>query len=166
MTGSGALAAAAPGDEVTVRFAVANGDSNVFGCNGSTNSATTATNTFTNRFYVNSATNQLYCDFSTSAAPTAVPTPLVNNVKSLAILYGIQGNAAAGTGSCTDTYVDGAALKAVNTAAAWASVCSVKITLMFINPLNPNGTASVSAFGQQYILVTRVIGVMLRAGVN
>lgn len=141
-----------PGDSITVRYAAAQNE-NVFNCLGN-QSAIAPYDTFFNKLWIKNG--QLTCTFSGKATvPTDVP--LVNNVQNLTILYGVQ-RSAASTGSCADTYL----LANQMAAADWNSVCSVSVTLTFNppNPLNPVGP------GNQPTIITRIIAVMNKAGVN
>jgi len=141
--------AAAPGDTVTVRFGAALND-DVFNCSGAINTGVAPYDTFVNQFYVNAATNQLMCTATTSAGNVTVP--LVNNVTNLQTVYGIKRNPA-DTGSCTDTYLTANQMLVAD----WPNVCSITVTVTFINPLTP-AAAPVS--------ISRVIAVMNAAGVN
>jgi type IV pilus assembly protein PilW len=147
----GTFAAAAP-DSISIRFAAAAGDTNLFNCLGLTNTAA-ATDVFTNTFSVN-AQNQLQCT-ATSQLGTFAPStvPLVTGVQNLKILYGIK-RSAADTGSCADTYLD-ASLMLV---ADWSSVCSVSVTITFTNPIPPQNPPTIT--------IQRVIATMAAAGVN
>ena len=91
----------------------------------------------------------LTCTFASSLGATDVP--LVNGVSSLQISYGVKRNPL-NTQSCADTYLRASQMLAVD----WSNVCTVKVTVLFINPLNP----------AQTIPVTRVMAVMLTAGAN
>jgi type IV pilus assembly protein PilW len=140
------------GDTVTVRYAAASGD-NAFNCMGTTNTSG-ALDTFVNKFWVDSTNPQnpvLTCTFSSNTT-ASTPVVLVNNVKSLAILYGVKRNAA-NTGSCTDTYLTAAQMAAAD----WSAMCSVMVTLTFPNPLDSTKPA---------ISISRVIAVMNTAGAN
>lgn len=142
--------ALAPGDTVTVRFGAAQND-NIFNCRGTIN-AVAPFDTFVNRFWVDNtvpANPVLTCTFSSSVANVNVP--LVNGVKMLKIWYGIKRNPA-DTQSCADTYLNASQMLAAD----WNNVCTVKITVSFINPLNAAAT----------IDITRVVAVMNTAGVN
>jgi type IV pilus assembly protein PilW len=149
----GTYNAAAPGDTVSIRYGAALND-NVFNCRGTTNTTQNPYDTFVNKFWVNNAvpTNPvLTCAFSSNAT-ALVNVPLVNGVQNLSILYGIKRNPV-DTGSCADTYLNGSQMLAAD----WSAVCSISMTVSFINPLNPTGPT---------INITRVIAVMNAAGVN
>ena len=85
------------------------------------------------------------------AAPP-VNVILVNGVTSLHAVYGVK-RSPADTGSCADTYVP----TALMAAADWPNVCSVAVTVTFVNPLNKTATP---------VSITRLIAVMSTAGVN
>jgi hypothetical protein len=82
-----------------------------------------------------------------------VDAPLVTNVQSLAISYGADISA---SGSVN------AYLPAINMAAYWTSVESVKLTVSFTNPLfgQPGQTTNPT------ISFNRVVGIMANSGVN
>jgi type IV pilus assembly protein PilW len=143
----------APGDTVTIRYGAALND-NVFNCRGTTNIAVVPYDTFVNTFWVNNANVNnpiLTCTFSSGATP-AVNVPLVNGVQNLTILYGIKRNLV-DTGSCADTYLNASQMLLAD----WSSVCSISLTVTFINPV-PQGAPTIN--------ITRVIAVMNSAGVN
>jgi type IV pilus assembly protein PilW len=149
----GTYSAAAPGDTVTIRYGAGLND-NIFNCRGTINTTVANYDTFVDTFWVNNAvvTNPvLTCTFSSNSI-AAVNVPLVNGVKSLAILYGIK-RSAIDTGSCADTYLNAGQMLVTD----WSNVCSIQLKASFINPLDPTGAV---------IPVTRVIAVMNWAGVN
>lgn len=149
----GTHAVAAPGDKIHIRYGAGLND-NIFNCRGTTNTTVANYDTFVNTFWVNDAvpTNPvLTCTFSSNTI-AAADVPLVNGVKSLAILYGIK-RSAIDTGSCADTYLNASQMLPAD----WSNVCSIQLTASFINPLNPTGAL---------IPLTRVIAVMNLAGVN
>ena len=141
-----------PGDSVTIRFAAAAGDANLFNCLGLTNSAA-ATDTFTNSFSVN-AQKQLQCT-ATSQLGTFAPrtVPLVTGVENLTILYGIK-RSANDTGSCADTYLNAGQMLVAD----WSNVCSVSVAITFTNPIPPQNPPTIT--------IRRVIATMSAAGVN
>jgi len=139
-------------DDVTIRYGAGPAD-DVFNCRGTKN-AVAPYDTFVNRFWVknpNTANPVLTCTFSSGASPAA-DVPLVNGVKNLKIIYGVKRNPV-DTQSCADTYLNANQM----TPADWSNVCTVKVTVSFINPLDPN---------KPVIDITRVIAVMNTAGVN
>jgi type IV pilus assembly protein PilW len=143
----------APGDTVTIRYGAALND-NVFNCRGTQNTTVAPYDTFVNTFWVNNATVNnpiLTCTFSSGATP-AVNVPLVNGVQNLTILYGIKRNVV-DTGSCADTYLNASQMLLAD----WSNVCSISLTVTFINPV-PQGAPTIN--------ITRVIAVMNSAGVN
>jgi hypothetical protein len=139
----------APGDTLTVRFGAALND-NVFACNGAMNLGVAPYDVFVSTFFVNAVTQQLMCTATNNAGPVTVA--LVNNVTNLQTLYGIK-RSPADTGSCTDTYLSAGQMLATD----WPNVCSITVTVTFVNPLSA-AAAPVS--------ITRVIAVMNTAGVN
>jgi len=152
VVGALGVAPPGPGDSVTIRFAAAAGDANLFNCLGLTNTAA-ATDTFTNTFSVN-AQKQLQCT-ATSQLGTFAPTtvPLVTGVENLTILYGIK-RSANDTGSCADTYLNAGQMLVAD----WSNVCSVSVTITFINPIPPQNPPTIT--------IRRVIATMSAAGVN
>ncbi len=150
VSGTGAFAAAAPGDTVSIRYGAGPND-DIFNCRGTKN-AVIPYDTFVNTFSVSPA-GVLICTFSSGAVPLpGVPVPLVNGVKTMAIRYGVKKNPA-DTLSCADTYLDATEMAPVD----WSNVCTVRVTVSFINPLDPT---------KPTIDITRVIAVMNTAGVN
>jgi type IV pilus assembly protein PilW len=93
---------------------------------------------------------ELFCTIN------GIPFPLVANVHSLAISYGVDANS---SGSA-NTYLP-ANQMANATANYWTSIYTVKIAVQFNNPLygRPGQTS-------QYVEFSRVIGVMSKAGAN
>jgi len=152
----------AQGDTFTVRYAAAQFD-NVFNCQGGSNIAVGPFDSWENTFSVN-AQNQLVCTLWTAstAGNPPVTTPLVGGVQSMTVLYGVQTNGG-GTQTCTDTYMTAAQVTAAPPGAptgAWASVCSVVVTLTFFDPTYP------AASGRTVPPFTRVIALMQTAGVT
>jgi type IV pilus assembly protein PilW len=139
----GTFNAGLPGDTVTVRYAAGPGipapGDNVFNCKGTKN-ATGATDVFSS---------------ANGSFPT-VDIPLVNGVQSLSIQYGIK-RSIADTGSCADTYLFANQMAPVPFPNDWLNVCSINVSMSFINPLNPAGPP---------IVIQRVIATMNAAGVN
>jgi type IV pilus assembly protein PilW len=149
----------AQGDSLTVRYAAALND-NVFNCQGGSNTTVAPYNSWENTFYVN-ATYQLVCALWTSSAPgKTVIQPLVNGVRSMTVLYGVQTNGG-GNGTCTDTYMTAAQVTA---ATDWGNVCSAVVTLTFFDPTVPAPAGFVAA-SPTVPPVTRVIALMQTAGV-
>jgi type IV pilus assembly protein PilW len=150
VAGTGAFLAAPPGDTVSIRYGAGPND-DIFNCRGTKN-AVIPYDTFVNTFSVSPA-GVLTCTFSSGAVPLpGVPVPLVNGVKTMAIRYGVKKNPA-DTLSCADTYLDATEMLPAD----WSNVCTVKVTVSFINPLRPAAPT---------IDITRVIAVMNTAGVN
>ncbi|HWW29003.1 MAG TPA: PilW family protein [Steroidobacteraceae bacterium] len=147
--------AVAPGDTVTIRYAAAPND-NVFNCRGTINT-TGATDVFVNTFWVNAANPNnpvLTCTVSSAnGAFATADVPLVNGVQNLTILYGVK-RSVADTGSCADTYLKASEMILAND---WINVCSINVSISFINPLQPAGLP---------IVIQRVIATMNAAGVN
>lgn len=108
-------------------------------------------------------TGALYCTFwSASGAGAQAPQPLVNGLTNgangeppgMAILYGVSTGTAVSP-TCVDTYMTAAQVQA---GGYWGNVCTVKITLTFINPVPPaDGT-------KPWLQFTRVIDIMNATG--
>jgi len=136
------------GDTVSVRY---QGDStnSVLDCLGSViPNGTTEEMTFSVT-QIGSQPLGLYCSINGAAA-----VPLIPNVTKLSVTYGVDSNS---SGS-TNAYLTSAQ---VGAGAFWTSVLSVKIALLFGNPL----------FGQpgqtiQYLPFNRVVAVLSRTGAN
>jgi type IV pilus assembly protein PilW len=146
------VSAAAPGDKVWVRYGAGFPSDNIFNCLG-TNNTSGAIDTFVNKFWVNNANANnpvLTCTFNSNVT-ALVDVPLVNGVTNLQIQYGIKRNLT-DTGSCADTYLTADLMAAGD----WSSVCTVKLTVTFTNPIIPANP----------IVITRVIAVMNSAGAN
>jgi type IV pilus assembly protein PilW len=142
--GSGAAAAAAPGDSITVRYATAGnvlpgGNDGVLDCTG--NISTTA-KTFVVQFSIDQATSDLVCTLN-----GGTPLHLVTGITRMQIYYGVQTNVALNNASA-DSYLD--ATQVTN----WSNVISVKIKLYFTNPIS----------GQPAITFTRVIKLLNKSG--
>ena len=148
--------AAAQGDTITVRYAAAPGD-NVFNCRGDQYTGANAFETWENTFSVVKLTAvtgvpqqyQLQCTLWSKSTAAKVQIPLVNGVQKLTLQYGVN-TAGTGSGSCADRYKTSAAMLAAD----WGNICSVKVTLTFPNPYDPNKTVTFS----------RVIAVMSAIG--
>lgn len=144
----GTANAAAPGDTLTVRYGAGTND-NVFDCIGRQN--TGAAKTMVNKFSVAvdaSGTSWLVCNNGTQ------DYQLVKDVTNMQILYGVHLGAA--TGSCTDTYKTSAQM--VATPANWALVCSVKVSLTFLNKVSSVANATQT--------IKRTVALMNTAGAN
>ena len=144
----GVSAANAGGDEISVRYMTASGDS-ILNCSGQTN--TSGANTlYVNTFDV--VNGQLVCTMNTT------PYNLVGDgttivVNNLSLLYGV---ATTGTTNSVDTYMTA---NQVNAAGLWSNVLSVMVQLTFNNPMYVAGQGQ-----PQYITVQRVVGVMNQSG--
>jgi type IV pilus assembly protein PilW len=149
--GTGNFNDPAPGNTITVRY-LTSGTDNVINCTGSTSAVAAS---FVNTFSIDALGN-LQCTLTVNGVASA-PVPLIPGLQSMQIYYGVQTNTAVGTNSI-DAYLDAATVTA---GSYWPQVKSVKITLIFVNPL----------FGQQgqpnqFVSFTRVIDVMNKTGVS
>jgi len=138
--------ATAGGDSLTIRFLTASGDGTI-NCVGGTNTSG-AQVLYVNTFSV--VSGQLVCAVNGAAA-----VPLVSNVQSMSVLYGVKTNFSV-TNTSADSYLTAAQMTAVD----WSNVNSVRVTLVFVNPLA--GQAGQPAT----ISFSRVICVMNKCGVN
>jgi len=154
------------GDTITVRYAPdTTGD--LYNCFGGTN-ANAPYDEWENTFSIVSTggiSGALQCTFWSKSGANIPPGPiplvqgLTNGTggspKGIQILYGVgTGKAAAPT--CVDTYKSIADM----TAADWAQVCTLKVTLSFVNPVAPAGSLI------KWVSFTRVIAVMNAAGAS
>jgi type IV pilus assembly protein PilW len=152
---------AATGDSVTVRYAP-DSTQDMYNCMGGTNSYAPY-DTWENTFSVVSTGGTggaLECTFWSAQYGASGPTPLVTgltngtggNPKGMVLEYGVSTGADT-AGTCLDTY------KTVSQMAAtdWANVCSVKVTLNFLNPVNAPGLAA-------YIPLVIIVPIMNAAG--
>jgi type IV pilus assembly protein PilW len=145
-------------DVLFIRYMTATGQ-NINLCDG-----TVGTNhTYTNNFYIaadatNPSINDLYCDVQSGTGGWRTAVALVNNVQSMSIMYGVHTtNYANPPDDNVDTYMNAAAVTA--SAAGWAGVTSMQITLQFTNPLYGKAPSQ-----PQYVYFTRVIAIMGRTG--
>jgi len=130
-------------ETLSTAFVSAPGDGQL-SCQGSSVASSTTTNvTLRNTFYVDTTSNTLGCTVQATAAATSTPTvtptnttftPLVTNVKSMSVLYGIDYDADGNV----DTYMPASLV----TTAQWSSVKSVRVTLNFINPNDSSAVIS------------------------
>lgn len=146
-TGYTASTSTATPDALVVRYGTTGSD-NLVNCAGNTSATAT---TFVNVFTIDTTNHVLQC--SPDGKTTDV-VPVVYGVADLQILYGV---ATGTTTNSVDTYMTATQ---VNTASAWSSVSSARVTLIFINPLAGQP-------GQPTrIYFTRDVAVQLRAGVT
>ena len=101
-------------------------------CQGSTNPSATAVTTLRNTFYVDATLHALMCEVTTGDLSATVvtatdPQPLISNVSSMSVMYGLIGP----TGN-----IDRYRATANMAGADWDNVRNVKVTLIFINPNN------------------------------
>lgn len=161
----------AQGDTITVRDAPdvppAGIAPDLYNCMAGTNTVAPY-DEWENTFSVgstNATTGALYCTFwSASGAGAQAPQLLVSGLTNgagteppgMTILYGVSTGTAV-MPTCVDTYMTAAQVQA---GGYWSSVCTVKVTLTFINPVPPaDGT-------QPWLQFTRVIDVMNATGIT
>ena len=144
---SGTYAAAAPGDQISVRYMTAGGD-NILNCSGQSNPLGGPNTLYVNSFQI--LNGQLICTMN------GTQYNLVSGVTNLSILYGVKTNVAA-VANDVDTYMNATQVAA---AGLWGSVITVRVQLTFTNPLyvaaNQGQPATIS--------VQRVVGVMSQTG--
>jgi type IV pilus assembly protein PilW len=152
---SGTYSAAAPGDQIQVRYMTASGDG-ILNCSGLSNT------TGANQIYVNSfqvTGGQLVCTLNNAAPPYILVGGVTGSgldIINMTILYGVKANPAA-IGNSADTYMNA---QQVTGAALWSNVISVQVTLQFTNPLYASNPTSQPAT----VSIQRVIGVMSQTG--
>jgi len=136
-------------DTITVRYETLPNDG-VINCLGASNPAGGAALVYTNTFSVNAG--QLQC--AVNGVNGGNPVALVDGIQSMTIWYGVTTAPATPSQTCTDSYMTAAQVEA---GGYWNSICSVRVTLVFTNKINPaSGPISFS----------RVIAVMKTAGAN
>ncbi len=146
---TGVSAAGPGGDTVTARY-MTTGQDGILNCIGtSNNNALGVTVIYVNAFSVDGNGN-LLCTLNNNA-----PVTLVTGVQSMTILYGTETL----TSNCVDSYLTAAQVAAGH---YWTAVCSIQITITFINPAYKAGNPA----QPQFIPFQRVIGVMAKTGVN
>ena len=139
-------------DSFGVRYRTDSGDG-VLLCDGSTNN-TGATQVYVNQFTIlppaGNVPGQLLCFLSS----TGKAETLVNGIQSMTIFYGVNRNSP-GTNYNVDTYLTSDQM----TAADWGNITTVRVQLVFTNPITGAGQPATITF-------ERVIQVMARAGVH
>jgi type IV pilus assembly protein PilW len=158
----GVYGAAAPGDQLSVRYMTAGGDG-ILNCSGQSNPVGGANTLYVNTFQVltpaGSTTSQLVCTLYNGASNTTTQYNLVNGVTQLSVLYGVKANAGA-TGNNVDTYMNATQVTA---AGLWGSVISALVQLTFTNPMYV-ASQPTNAVNQPTVSLQRVIGVMNQSG--
>jgi type IV pilus assembly protein PilW len=150
-------------DTLQVRYAT-NGNDGVILCDGSSNLVAGSINQeFINQFTVQAAgpgaPGGLYCQVNNGGAAAAAPQLLVTGVVSMTIWYGVKRNTAIDDYN-VDTYVTADQMGPSALGNDWNNVSSVRVQLVFTNPLAAQP-------GQQpTITFQRVVEVMGRAGVH
>jgi type IV pilus assembly protein PilW len=151
------------GDTLTVRFNAAAGE-DVIDCSGQSYTGAAAATKVVNQFSVrqDSVDTPPYLACSLDNGTTFIK--LVNNVKKLTILYGVNTSAPVEntTGSAVDAYLTSDQM----TPLYWTNVYSVKVILTFVNPLYQVNGQPPTPGQPAEITFSRVIGVMSRLGVD
>jgi type IV pilus assembly protein PilW len=152
----GTHAAGVP-DTLGVRYRTGGGDGVIL-CDGSTNTGAVGTSqAYANQFTVvppaGNVPGRLFCQRDANAA-----VAIVNGVQNLTVYYGVKRNFALNDYN-VDTYLT--ADQMLNT--DWANINSVRIVLVFTNPLFKAGCP---ACQPATITFERVVNVMARTGVH
>ncbi len=159
------VASPAPQDTITVRYYAGTTDS-LINCDGTTSAVT---GVIYNTFAID-ANGNLTCRLSTVIGGILTPgnpVILVAGLKDMVILYGVNTSGVAN--NPVDSYMTASSIAANATPTVlWSNILSVRISLVFNNPLY----SATGPFSQQYpqqnpyIQVSRVIDIMKMAGVN
>jgi hypothetical protein len=168
------VASPAPQDTITVRYYAGSTDS-LINCDGTT---TAVVGVIYNTFAID-ANGNLTCRLSTVIGGVTtignpvilvsgvMPSGVAGPLKDMVILYGV--NTSAVGGNPVDSYMTASSIAASGTPSVlWSNVLSVRISLVFNNPLY----SATGPFSQQYpqqkpfIQVSRIIDIMKMAGVN
>jgi type IV pilus assembly protein PilW len=163
------VATPAPQDTVTVRYLTGALD-NLINCDGTTS---VPVGLIYNTFAVDASGN-LTCTISTTVAGVTtigtpvilvsgvMPSKLAGPLKDMVIFYGV--NTTANSSNPVDSYITASSMAALN----WLNVRSLRVSLVFNNPLyNAVGPTS-QQYPQQnpFIQVSRIVDIMNRAGIN
>jgi type IV pilus assembly protein PilW len=163
------VATPAPQDTVTVRYLTGALD-NLINCDGTTS---VPVGLIYNTFAVDASGN-LTCTISTTVAGVTtigtpvilvsgvMPSKLAGPLKDMVIFYGV--NTTANSSNPVDSYITASSMAALN----WLNVRSLRVSLVFNNPLyNAVGPTS-QKYPQQnpFIQVSRIVDIMNRAGIN
>jgi type IV pilus assembly protein PilW len=168
------VASPAPQDTITVRYYAGTADS-LINCDGT---MSTVTGVIYNTFAID-ANGNLTCRLSTViGGVTTIGTPVIlvsgvmpggasGPLQDMVILYGVNTSGVAN--NPVDSYMTASSIAASATPTVlWSNILSVRISLVFNNPLY----SATGPFSQQYpqqnpfIQVSRVIDIMKMAGVN
>jgi type IV pilus assembly protein PilW len=150
---------------ISVRYMTTGGDGVIL-CDGSSNTATPGTNTvYINQFTVQPSApgvpGGLYCQVNNGGPSAAAPGVLLAaGVQSLNVWYGVKRNCASDDYN-VDTYITADQMSTTTCEGNdWDNISSVRVQLVFTNPLNgqPGQPATIT--------FQRVVEVMGRAGVH
>jgi type IV pilus assembly protein PilW len=147
-------------DTLGVRYRTAINDGVIL-CDGSTNTTVAPDNLYANQFTVvppvGNVPGQLFCQLNNNA-----PVALVSGIQSMTIYYGVKRDAATDDYN-VDTYLTADQMDPAGPLGSdWANVSSVRVVLVFVNPLYPQPGQQL----KQFITFERVVEVMGRAGVH
>ena len=146
----GTYSAAAPGDQIYVRYMTAGGDG-ILNCSGQSNPVGSPNTLYVNWFQV--LNGQLICTMN------GTQYNLVNGITNMSILYGVKSSAGA-AGNNVDTYMNASQVTA---AGLWGSVISALIQLTFTNPLYA-ASQPTNGVNQPTVSLQRVVSVMKQTG--
>jgi type IV pilus assembly protein PilW len=165
------VASPAPQDTVTIRYLTGVLD-NLINCDGTTS---VPVGLIYNTFAIDASGN-LTCTISTTVAGvTNIGTPVIlvsgpmpsgvpaGPLKDMVILYGV--NTTLNSSNPVDSYI---AASAMSAPLNWLNVRSLRVSLVFNNPLfNAAGPTS-QQYPQQlpFVQVSRIVDIMNRAGIN
>ncbi len=159
----GANATTALGETLTVRYNAGPGE-DVIDCSGKSNSAGTAEVLTENQFSIQQpgGNNPPYLACSLDNGATFIR--LVDNVKKLEVLYGVDTSATLpnSTSGAVNAYLTWDKMTPVY----WTNVYSIKVVLTFVNPLYQVNGQPPTPGQPPTITFSRVIGVMSRVGVD
>ncbi len=165
------VAASAPQDTFTIRYLTGSSD-NLINCDGT---ISVPVGLIYNTFAID-ASGDLICTVTTTVAGNTSSGPVVilvsgaasggvagvSGLKDMVVLYGV--NTTLHSSNPVDSYIPASSMTVQN----WLNVLSLRVSLVFKNPLyNAAGPAS-QQYPQQipFIQISRVIDIMNRAGIN
>jgi type IV pilus assembly protein PilW len=157
-TVAGVYQSADPGDSIAVRYATASGDG-ILLCDGTSNTSGVMT-TYMNTFSVN-ASGQLVCQIGVGNAAAGAARTLVSGIKRLNIMYGVKRDFTSSNNN-VDSYVRADQM----TTADWMNVSSVKIAIVFVNPMATNAKGTAVAGQPATFTFQRIIAIMNRTGIT
>lgn len=154
-------------DQFVVRFAAGAGNTSLMNCMGQTNSGAGEVSPYIDweSAFAVDGNGDLTCQVTNGATNaagsvvtlvTGLATGQNGEPAGMTVLYGVDTGHTT-PGSCMDTYMNAVT---VTHDGYWGDVCTLKVTLTFLNPVPQPGGA------QSYINFTRVIAVMNMTGMS